>query len=600
MPIEPTEIERERLRQRLVRLTMIIIITFGLLIVKMGYLQIIKGNYYRKVSENNRIRLIPIAAPRGKIYDRNGKMLAHDIPSYDIAIIQLGLSKEEILQTLIKLKNIVEINLKETNEKVFSKKNRPFEPVVIIPDVNEEIITKIAEQITELPGIIIQVNPKRYYIYGPLCAHILGYISEIDKETLIKKRHLGYKYGDLIGISGIEEYYDLFLKGTDGGKQIEVDVRGRQLRVLGNMEPISGNNLILTIDSKLQKIADEALGDRSGAIIVMNPNNGEILALVSKPSFDPNMFLGRMTPEQAKNIFTDKNYPLFNRVIQAQYSPGSVFKIIVTAVALENKIINENDKYCCGGIYWLGDKRFICFQKEKHGEVDIVDALTHSCNIFFYQLGYKLGVDKISKFANEVGLGHKTSIDLPSEATGLVPTRTWKKKEHKEEWYGGDTLILSIGQGYILTTPLQLAQALSVIVNGGHVFRPRIVKQMTDSSGNIRIFSSLIEKVVSLSEQTQKVLFKGLESVVTKGTGQRAYLPYLKIGGKTGTVQNPGEDHALFLCFAPVNSPKVVISILVEHGGKGGTEAVPVARRIIEQMDWSIFKEGERKEERDS
>jgi len=596
MPIEPTEAEIEKLRQRLVRLTMIIIIAFAILVVKMGYLQIIKGNYYRKISENNRIRLIPIAAPRGKIYDRNGKILAQDIASYDIAIIQLGLSKEEILQTLIKLKNIVEINLRETTEKVFSKKTRPFEPIVIIPDVNKETLTKIAERITELPGIIIQVNPKRFYIYGPLYAHILGYISKIDKETLREKYAQVYKYGDLIGKSGIEEYYDLFLRGTDGGKQIEVDVKGRQLRVLGNMEPIPGNNLILTIDSKLQEIANEALGDRSGAIIVMNPNNGEVLALVSKPSFDPNMFLGRMTSEQAKNILTDPKCPLFNRVIKAQYSPGSVFKIIVAASALENKIINENNTYFCGGVYWLGNRRFSCFKKEKHGVVNIIDGLTHSCNIFFYQLGYKLGVDKISKFASEVGLGHKTGIDLPSEAIGLVPTPSWKKKRHKEGWYAGDTVILSIGQGFILATPLQLAQALSVIVNGGHVFRPRIVKQMIDASGNVRIFSPRMEKIVSLSEQTQKVLFNGLESVVTKGTGQKAYLPYLRVGGKTGTVQTKGEDHALFLCFAPVNSPQVVIAVVVEHGGKGGIEAVPVARKILEQIDWSMFKEVESKE----
>lgn len=594
MQIEPTETEIERLRQRLLRLTMIIICAFALLIIRTGYLQIIKGNYYRQVSENNRIRLLPIAAPRGMIYDRNGIVLAQDIPSFDIAMIRLGLSKEEIGQTLIKLKNILEINLKEIKEKVFSKKNRPFEPVVIIPDVDQKTLTKVAERITELPGIIIQTNPKRYYPFDSLCAHVLGYISEISKEELNNKRSQRYKYGDLIGKSGIEEYYDVFLKGSDGGKQIEVDARGKQLRVLGEMESIPGNNLILTIDSNLQKIADDALGNRAGAIIVMNPNNGEILALVSKPSFNPNMFLGKMTSEQAKNLFADKSYPLFNRAIQGLYSPGSVFKIIVASAALENKIITENDIYNCSGVYWLGNQRFSCYKKQKHGRINIVEAITHSCNIFFYQLGYKLGAGKIAKFASEIGLAGKTGIDLPSEAAGLVPTQSWKKKRYKEEWYAGDTIILSIGQGYILATPLQLAQALSVIANGGHVIRPRIVKQMVDSSGNVKVFHPVVEKMVSLSDQTRKVILKGLEGVVTKGTGQRAYLPYLRVGGKTGTVQNPtGEDHALFLCLAPVNSPQVVISVIVEHGGKGGIEAVPVARRILEQMDKSMFKEEE-------
>ncbi|MEW6618136.1 MAG: penicillin-binding protein 2 [bacterium] len=592
MHIEPTESELERLRQRLVRLTTIIIIAFAILIVKAIYLQIIKGNYYQKVSENNRIRLIPITASRGMIYDCNGKILAQDIPSFDIAIIQLGLNKNEIEQTLIKLKEIVEINLKEVMEKIQAKKNKPFEPTVIVADVDREILTKVAERTTELPGIMIQVNQKRYYTYGPICSHLLGYIGEISKEELIHKYNDGYKYGDLIGKSGIEGYYDLSLRGKNGGKQIEVDVRGRQLQVLGNMEPIPGNNLILTIDKRLQEIANEALGEKSGAVVVMNPNNGEILSIVSKPGFDPNMFLGHMTSTQAKQIFSDKQYPLLNRVIQAQYSPGSVFKIIVATAALEDEIINEGTRYSCGGIYWLGNKRFICFQKEKHGSVDVMDALAHSCNIFFYQVGIKLGINKISKFAQQVGLGEKTGIDLPAEASGLVPTRRWKEEKFKESWYWGETVNLSIGQGYILSTPLQLACALSAIVNGGKIITPRIAKQMIDSSGNIKIFNPWVKRIIPLSNQTQKVVFKGLEDVVAKGTGQKAYLPYLRIGGKTGTVQNPtGEDHALFVCFAPVDDPKVVIAVLVEHGGKGGIEAVPVARRILEQMDWSIFKE---------
>lgn len=595
--IEPTETELERLRQRLIRLTIVILVAFTILIIRIAYLQIIKGDYYRKVSENNRIRLIPIVASRGMIYDRNGKILVQNIPSFNITIIQLGYSQEEILQTLIKLKKIVPINLKESIAKILTKKNRPFEPVVIIPDVDRETLTKVAERITELPGVIIQVNPKRYYTTADLCAHISGYIGEISKQELAKNSNERYKYGDLIGKSGLEGYYDTFLKGYDGGKQIEVNARGKQLQVLGDMEPIPGNNLFLTIDSRLQEIASESLGDRAGAVVIMNPNNGEILAMVSKPNFDPNMFLTRMTPAQVEKIFTDERYPLLNRNIQALYSPGSVFKIIVTASALENNIINESTTRFCGGVYWLGNRRFICFQREKHGEMNVISALAHSCNIFFYQIGLKLGVDKISTFAKEVGLGEKTEIDLPFEASGLVPTPIWKKNKYKEGWYLGDTINLSIGQGHILSTPLQLANSLSVIVNGGRVFKPFIVKKMVDSSGNVKIFNPVIRRIIPLSEQTQQILFKGLESVVTNGTGQKAYLSYLRVGGKTGTVQNPtGEDHALFVCFAPVDSPKVVISIIVEHGGKGGMEAVPVARRILEQMDWDMVREVESRE----
>lgn len=590
--VEYSEMELEHLRQRLALLTTIVLCLFGILVLKLSYLQIVKGNYYRKISEHNRIRLIPIPAPRGMIFDRNGQLLARDIPSFDISLIQLGLSKKTIDQTLINLNKIISFDIEAAKKSIMCKGTRPFEPATIIPDVSQEVLAMVAEKSLDLPGVIIHVSLKRSYTYGNLCSHLLGYLGEVSEADLRDKKEYGYKYGDLIGKSGIEKTYNHFLRGRDGGKQIEVDVKGRQLRVLGEMEPVPGNNLTLSIDSHLQEIADSAMGEKNGAVVVLNAKNGEILAMVSKPTFDPNMFLGRMSSSQARKLFTDERYPLLNRAIQAQYAPGSVFKIIVTACALENDMLDLNDTFICDGIYWLGKQRFICFQKEQHGQIGIIDALARSCNIFFYQLGIRLGVDKLSDFAMRLGLGKKTDIDLPNEKSGLVPTRSWKKRVRKEDWYSGNTVNLSIGQGHILVTPLQIANAISAIVNGGNVFVPHIVKKMVDSSGNTKILNPKIANLVPLSPQHREIINQGLEAVVNRGTGLDAYIPWMRVGGKTGTAQNPkGEDHAWFVCYTPVDNPKVVVAVIVEHGGKGGLAAAPVARTILQGIDWKGLDE---------
>ncbi|MFH1097187.1 MAG: penicillin-binding protein 2 [Candidatus Desantisbacteria bacterium] len=589
---QQSDVEIGFLKQRLMAITVMVLILFGILMLRLTYLQIIKGGYFRNISENNRIRLIPIAASRGMIFDRNGEILAIDEPSFDISIIQLGLSKNNIEKSLSNLSKLLDINIEEAKNSIKKKHNRPFEPAVIVSDVDRITLAEVAERTPDLPGVIIQVTPKRNYLHGELCAHLLGYLGEINQKELKVRKN--YKSGEWIGKSGVESVYDSYLKGVNGGKQIEVDVRGRQLQVLGKREPVPGNNLFLSIDAKMQQIAYDALENNCGAVVVVNPQNGELLACVSRPSFDANMFLHRMNALEATALFSDPRHPLLNRATQAQYSPGSVFKIVVAIAALENNVIRQEDNIECKGTYEIGKQKFNCYQKEKHGIVGIIDAITLSCNVYFYQLGYKLGVSRINEFAKKFGFGKPTGIDLLSEKTGLMPTPAWKEKVLKTDWYTGDTINLSIGQGYALVTPLQMANLLAIVANGGQVYRSHLVARMVSSSGKVTHFNPDIMDIVPMSVQTKEILHKALEAVVSRGTGQKAMLWNMRVAGKTGTSQNPqGDDHAWFVCFAPVEDPKVAIAVIVEHGGKGGAVAAPIARKILQYVRASSMKKEE-------
>ncbi|MFH1860987.1 MAG: penicillin-binding protein 2 [bacterium] len=589
---QQSDMEVGFLKQRLMAIAMMVLILFSILMLRIGYLQIIKGGYFRNISENNRIRLIPITASRGMIFDRNGEILAIDEPSFDISIIQLGLRKNDIEQSLLNLSRLLDIDIEKARNNIKKKHNRPFEPAVIISDVDRITLAKVAERTPDLPGVIIQVTPKRNYIHGELCAHVLGYLGEINQKELKVRKN--YKSGEWLGKSGIESVYDNYLKGTNGGKQIEVDVRGRQLQVLGVKEPMPGNNLFLSIDMKMQQIAYDALENNCGAVVVVNPQNGELLACVSKPSFDANMFLHRMSGSQATTLFTDPRHPLLNRTIQAQYSPGSVFKIVVATAALENNVICPEDTIDCSGVYEIGKQKFSCFQKERHGVIEFIDAVTMSCNVYFYQLGYKLGVSRINEFAKKFGFGKPTGIDLPSEKIGLIPTPAWKKRIFETDWYTGDTINLSIGQGYALVTPLQMANLLAIVANGGRVYRPHLVTKMISSSGKVMNFNPDILDIVPISVKSKDVLHAALENAVLRGTGQKAMIWDMRVAGKTGTAQNPqGDDHAWFVCFAPVEDPRVAIAVIVEHGGKGGAISAPIARKILQYIKISSRRKKE-------
>ena len=569
------------MKQKFFHISIFIFGLFFTLFIACFYLQVIKGSAFKRLSERNRIRLIPIPADRGMIFDRNGTALAINQPSFSVSLIQSGLSSDELQTSLKKLSSLIEFSKREALENIAEKRYRPFEPALIADSLSKDDILKVAGSFLDLPGILIQPSSKRQYPEKELACHLLGYIGRISEEEF--REIEGYNKNELIGKTGIEKYYEGYLKGKGGGEQIETDANGRMTRILGKNLPVSGANLYLTIDTKMQRIAEQALGENAGSIVVLDVRNGAILGLVSKPNFDLNCFTRPLTTKEARALFQSQYRPMFNRVIQAQYSPGSLFKIVDAYVGLEKEIINPRESFFCQGKFKIGNRNFSCFEGHNHGNVNLISALALSCNIYFYKLGLKTGAEPLIESAARFGLGKKTGIDLPSEKKGYIPTPTWKEKIFKTKWYQGDTANLSIGQGYLLVTPIQMAVLTAAIANGGTVFRPFLVNKIEYPDRKIERKRPITQRTVSIFPRTKKMLDAGLFGVVEYGTGQMAKIAGISIAGKTGTVQTSGKDHAWFVCYAPLPNPEVVIAILVEHGGKGGIDAAPIAREILNE-----------------
>jgi penicillin-binding protein 2 len=559
------------------------------------YIQVIKGKYYFKKANINRIRLIHYPAVRGRIFDRNGKLLAEDKPTLNLVFYRSGLSKIQINQTLNKLKQLIEhLDIEKIKQKIRKNRYRVFEPIVILEDLRDErLLAKISENMAQLPGVGIKVIPRRYYPEDNLAAHVIGYVSKISYKEYGILKEKGYRFNDRIGKAGIEFYCEEYLRGEDGGKQIEVDALGRCIKVLAEKPPKPGADVFLTIDKRIQTVTETVMQDKKGVVIVADVNTGEILAMVSKPDFSPNLFAGNIenNTEKINEIFCDKNFPFINRAIQALYAPGSIFKIITAACALEEKIISETDILECEGVYKVGKHKFKCFAGQRHGRINIVSALAHSCNIFFYQLGLKVGVSNLIRYAKKFGLGKNIDIELPFEKNGFLPTTLWKWERFKRPWYPGETLNLAIGQGYIQTTPLQIVNVISALITG-RIIKPKIIKEIVypEKKLSIKPIDYSYSKKLDISEKTREIIKKGLLGVVEYGTGRACKLSYLKIAGKTGTSQNPkGKDHALFVCYAPADNPKVIILVIVEHGGSGGAVAAPIAKEIIQKCKNILF-----------
>lgn len=581
------EVGEREFHRRLTRLTAIIGSFLLMILIKIGYMQFIQGKHFQERASKNSIQLIHEPAPRGLILDCKGRVLATNRPSFNVGIIQ-GILDNEVLEDISwKIKNILPIEDGVVKKRLREGEIHPFRPTIVARDIDIDKVVMIEERMLNLPGVVIQAQPVRFYPLGELASHILGYTGQISQRELVQMAKEGYRRGNIIGKSGVEKAYDRYLIGKEGGKQVEVDVSGRVLRVINSIDPVIGKTVVLTIDKEIQSLAYEALGKWNGAVVVMDVNGGGILALVSKPGFDPNLFSSYPTTELV-GLLKDFASPLLNRGIQGTYQPGSLFKIIVTLAALEDGVIDPSTTFFCPGYYLVGRKGFRCWEKGGHGRVDLVRAITHSCNVYFYQLGMKVGVERMAHFAKLFGLGERTGIELVGEEKGLIPTPAWKENLHQERWYPGDTVNLSIGQGYIKVTPIQIANLMATLANGGRVYRPHLLKEIREGDGRpIMIYRPKIEREFRISNQTMEVLKMDLEMVVSKGTGRGAWLDGVKVAGKTGTAQNPhGEDHAWFACFAPLDCPRVAVVVLVEHGGMGGAVAAPIAGKILK----GIFK----------
>lgn len=581
-----SEIDRQfeaKLQRSLVWFRYFTIAVLAILFIRLFSLQIIeKGELYKR-SEANRIQLFFDPAPRGIIYDRNGKVMVENIGSFSVLFSPTNLTREETEEILKKLGEILNFDYPSMLAKVGSSIRQPLNSILLAEDVPRSEVFCLAEEKVNLPGVNIEVQPKRHYLHNNFASHLLGHLGEIGPKELRALYGAGYKLGDIIGKSGVEKIYDNSIRGRSGGRQVEMDASGRQLRIISSVLPEEGNSIILTIDERIQKLCEDSLNGKAGAICAINPANGEVLALVSKPDFDPNLFTERLPLSRTQELFTDPGFPMFDRVIQSQYAPGSLFKIITAIAGLEEGVITVDETLGCRGSLQIGNREFKCWKERGHGRLDIVQAIAQSCDVFFYQLGLRVGGDKLAKYARMLGLAKEIGISLPSEAKGLVADSTWKKINFGEQWYPGDTANMSIGQGYLEVSPIQMASLISMIANGGVIYEPLIVKKIIDGQGNvIKTFLPKVMVKPKISPETLSIVRRGLREAVLSGTSQVLKFKRLSVAGKTGTAQNPqGEDHAWFICYATEEDPIIALAVLVEHGGHGASAAAPLARQIL-------------------
>lgn len=558
------------MEQRIKGFSVIIKIALGILFIQCIYLQILRFPYYRRLSEQNCIRTIDLGIPRGKIFDRNGRILAEDRTCFNLVFVPYDMKDPDQVTSV--LSKILDFDRRELFEQLEKKSTNPFERKILKRGLSQSEIAAISEYAFKLSGVFVQAGLDRQYTLGNGTSHLLGYTGEVNQDELELLKDEGVKSGHFIGKYGIEKQYDKLLRGKSGGYQIEIDAHGHQRKILREIAMIPGNNLILTIDQSIQEICVKELGDRLGGIVVMDPRNGEILALVSKPSFDPlnvAMFL--------KAPYSNKN-PFLNRTIAGQYAPGSIFKIITEIAALETDEIGEHDRIECAGSMEIGDRLFHCWKEEGHGWVDINQALPFSCNIFFGTVGMKLGVDKILEYAKLFDFGKPTGIDLPGEKKGNLPS--------PEE--SGGAINIAIGQGAISTTPIQLCAMISTVANNGNLWKPFIVKKITTPDGKvIKEFQPVLKRTIFISNETLTILKRGLRNVVKFGTGAAANIPGIEIAGKTGTAQVGHRDLGLptrgaFACYAPIDSPNIAIVVFLDEASS--SQAARIAGNIIRKI----------------
>ncbi|MBL7070673.1 MAG: penicillin-binding protein 2 [Candidatus Omnitrophica bacterium] len=557
-----------------------IVFFFIALVICLFYIQCLQSYHYSELSKRNRIRLLPLIAPRGNIYDRNGKLLAGNRLAFDCAVIPQEFNVDD--KGLSRLSGLLELSEADLKKKLKEDFVAPFIPLIIKKDIGKETAISISERSVDFPGLIIQTYPTRHYPNSNVAGHIAGYVGKISEEELDVLREYGYKPMDLVGRGGIEFYYDDYLKGESGGMQIEVDAKGRELRVLGIREPSKGRDITTTIDIELEAFIDSLLEEHNGAVVVMDAEDGEVIGLVSKPDFNPNIFVSSSGYRKVTDLLGRSDYPLVNRAISGTYPPGSVFKIVTASAALDSGSIKHDEQLDCKGSYALGYRTFSCWKKSGHKLQTMAEGIKNSCNVFFYKAGRKTGVDKIEHFAALYGFGSKSGIDLPYESEGIVPGRSWKKREKMEKWYEGDTVNYAIGQGYLLVTPIQIARMINALALEGQMISPFIVKKI----GDIDVSGSH-KSWLNISGGTFNVIKEGTRRAVEddQGTAKHAGVPGIEIAGKTGTAQaGPAGTHAWFAGYSPAGRPKISLVVFLEYGGSGGDKPCKIAAKIFKKL----------------
>lgn len=585
-------------RHRLTGTLVVISAAFVVLIVRLIYLQIIEGEDFRRQSEINSIRLQSVDAPRGLIYDRNGILLVDNRPSFDLNIIPKDAKPiDQTLKTLSQRINLLEDELKKAVH--VKRRQASYKPVLLKADIGRDALAALEVHRYELPGVTVEVKPKRQYMYSGSASHLLGYMGEISPKELKSIEFLGCRGGDYIGKFGIEKAFEKYLRGERGGRQVKVNATGQVMQVLETVNAQPGHNLFLTIDDHLQKRAETLMAEKVGAVVAVDPQTGQILALASSPAFDQNAFVAGLSHDQWNELISNPDRPMEDKVIQAEYPPASTYKIVTAIAALEEGVIDENTVFDCPGSLRFGNRVFRCWRRIGHGSMDVRKALQQSCDVFFYQVGIELGVDRLAWYARACGLGSKTGIDLASEAKGLIPTAGWKKRRIGTSWQKGETLSVAIGQGYNLTTPLQMAMLTAAVANNGRRLKPILVKDIKTADGHV-VFESKPEIVGTLpvSPENLKIVQEGLWMVVNaqRGTAYKSRIKGVEMAGKTGTAQVVGrkrdapvdeEDladhfkpHAWFVSYAPYENPRIATAVMVEHGEHGSSAAAPISSEL--------------------
>jgi penicillin-binding protein 2 len=596
--------ETRLIANRAILLLVVAGLLISILLVRLLYLQVISHEHYTTLSEDNRVNLQPLPPNRGLIFDRNGILLAENMPSYRLEITPEQV--DDMGATLSALEDIIEIRDYDRSrfEKLLARKPR-FEAVPLRFHLNDEEVARFSVNRHRFPGVDITAGLARHYPQGPLAVHALGYVGRIDEKALKVLDSSNYRGTSHVGKNGIEKTYEDMLHGQVGLQQVETTAQGRIIRVLNRTAPVSGSNLYLTIDSHLQQATEAAFGDFSGSAVAIDPNNGDILAFVSLPTYDPNPFVNGIDYDDYAALRNNEKEPLFNRALRGQYPPGSTVKPFMGLAGLEMGITSEHSKTYCPGFYMLPgkDRKYRDWKRTGHGTVDLNSAITQSCDVYFYDLAQSMGIERIHDYLQHFGFGKAAGIDIQGELPGLLPSKEWKRSRRDQPWYPGETIITGIGQGFFLVTPIQLAVATAALANGGQILKPQIVRaeQEAGSGELLPHYPEVLETLTIDEQQHWDMVIDSMIDVVHGARGTARSIgkdsPY-KIAGKTGTAQVFGlkeeekydaeaiaeklRDHALFIAFAPIDDPKIAVAVIVENGGGGGSVAAPIARIIMD------------------
>ncbi len=580
-----------------------VLILLVVLIIRLADLQLIRHQHFTTLSRENRVKVEPLPPTRGLIYDKNGVILAQNLPAHSLEITpELVDDMDRTMSDLGQLVNISDNDI--DHFKQLRRQHRRFDKIPIRLRLEEDEVARFAVNRHRFPGVDIQAKLLRDYPQGEIMAHVLGYVGRISEKDLQEIDASSYSGTTYIGKTGVEKSYEQQLHGEVGLQRVEVNALGRVIRVLENRSPVPGKNLYLSLDSRLQRVAMAAFGQENGAAVAIDPGTGGILAMVSKPGFDPNLFVEGISPADYTALQQSEDKPLFNRALRGQYPPGSTIKPFIGLAGLESGVVNPNHKKYCPGFYRLPNHshRYRDWKRQGHGPVILLKAIVQSCDVYFYDLAYQLGVERIHGFLNHFGFGERTGVDITGELPGLLPSQQWKKRKQNAPWYPGETLILGIGQGYFLTTPIQLASTTATLAGRGMRINPHVVEAIRDNSGSNPVIQAATHftKVPQQLEKNWDDIIHAMTQVIegNRGTARGIRTSQYRIAGKTGTAQvfsikqdekydeetidKKMRDHALFIAFAPVESPRITVAVVVENGGHGGSVAAPIARQIMD------------------